>query len=186
MTTTMQQEAGDSVHPAFASDGYIFTFTGKKVYPLDLKEEDVNIADIAHGLANTARWTGQSAKFYSVAQHSVLVSDCLPREFALWGLLHDADEAYLGDIARPVKYMPELKPLRDAGKRIQTIINRAFGLKGHTPKIIKETDDYVVKQEWVSVMGQEGHSDLRITPQSPARAEMEFLRKFGELYEARR
>jgi hypothetical protein len=185
-TSTIATKPPLEDHPAFQSDGYIYTFTGRKVYPLALKEEDINIADIAHGLANSARWTGQSGKFYSVAQHSVLVADCLPANLAAWGLLHDADEAYLGDIARPVKYMPEMKALLDAGKRAQAVINRAFGLKGHTPRAVKEADDYVVVQEWVSVMGREGVCDLMITPQSPVQAEISFLQKYGQLFEAHR
>ena len=81
---------------------WIQTYSGKKVDPLNLKPEDVEIIDIAHSLALTCRFTGHCPEFYSVAQHSVLVSQHCPTE-KLWGLLHDAPEAYMADISRPVK-----------------------------------------------------------------------------------
>ena len=82
----------------------IETYTGGRFRPLDPRPADVRLADIAAGLARTCRYGGHCRQFYSVAQHSLLVS----REFddprlQLLGLLHDAGEAYLGDIPRPVK-----------------------------------------------------------------------------------
>jgi hypothetical protein len=82
---------------------WIQTFSGVQMHPLDPRPEDVRIDDIAHALSNLCRFTGHTRTFYSVAQHSVLVSRNVPPPAALLGLLHDAAEAYLSDIARPWK-----------------------------------------------------------------------------------
>lgn len=89
------------------------TFTGRKFWHMDPKPGDFSLQDIARGLSNECRFGGQIPKFYSVAQHSLLVHylvglefelDGLEREDALkWALLHDAAEAYMKDIPRPQK-----------------------------------------------------------------------------------
>jgi uncharacterized protein len=92
---------------------FITTYTGGKFWPLDPKPADVRIDDIAHALALKCRWTGHCKTFYSVAEHSVRVAlaarsiaarrDLNPADATLFGLLHDTTEAYLPDIARPIK-----------------------------------------------------------------------------------
>ena len=77
-----------------------------------LPDDAFNINVIAHALSNICRYTGHTYRFYSVAQHSVLVSHVLPEEFQLAGLLHDIGEAFVGDLASPVKKdMPTFKAL---------------------------------------------------------------------------
>jgi len=87
-------------------DDALETFTGGRFHPFDPDPSDVHIADIAGGLAHTCRFGGHCRSFYSVAQHSLFVASELedqgPR-LELYGLLHDAAEAYLGDLPRPVK-----------------------------------------------------------------------------------
>lgn len=80
----------------------IATFTGRLVNPLNLKDSDIDILDIAHSLAMTCRYRGHCTSFYSVAQHSVLVSRMVPCR--LRALLHDAAEAYLCNIPGPEKH----------------------------------------------------------------------------------
>jgi hypothetical protein len=87
---------------------YVETYTGTRFYPFDPRPEEVALADIAAGLAHTCRFGGHCRTFYSVALHSVHVSRELAREgrparVQLYGLLHDAGEAYVGDVPRPVK-----------------------------------------------------------------------------------
>lgn len=82
---------------------WIQTYTGKKMYPLDPLPEEICIADIAHALSYINRYTGHARFGISVAQHSALVAKLLPKKLQLAGLLHDAAEAYLGDVSRPVK-----------------------------------------------------------------------------------
>lgn len=79
------------------------TFTGRLVWPVDARAADVCIEDIAHHLALANRWAGATYKPYSVAQHSVLVSRHCASDHALIGLLHDAAEAYTGDVPAPLK-----------------------------------------------------------------------------------
>lgn len=82
---------------------WIQTYTGKQFTPLAPRAEDVCIEDIAHALSMKCRYTGHVREFYSVAQHCILVSRLVSTAFALPALLHDAGEAYLPDIAAPIK-----------------------------------------------------------------------------------
>lgn len=82
---------------------WVQTFTGKQFYPLDPRPGEVCVEDVAHALANVCRFAGHCRQFYSVAQHSIACSLFAPAESALPALLHDAAEAYMGDIARPWK-----------------------------------------------------------------------------------
>lgn len=79
------------------------TFTGRRFWPMDPRPEDVDIRDIAHSLALQCRFAGHCRRFYSVAEHSLRASRIVPPEFELWALMHDAAEAYLVDLPRPVK-----------------------------------------------------------------------------------
>src|ERR1700744_4853571 len=87
-------------------NGWIQTFTGKKFSPLAPRPEDVDIRDIAHALAMKCRFNGHCSPFYSIAEHSVRVSWLLEQQGkreALWGLMHDAADAYLPDLGAPIK-----------------------------------------------------------------------------------
>lgn len=100
------------------------TFTGLRFYPASPSVDQICIEDIAHGLANTARYGGQALKFYSVAQHSILTSYLAPYPYALAALLHDASEAYICDIPRPVKeLLPDYKLLED---EVMSVIREKF------------------------------------------------------------
>lgn len=88
----------------------------------------IDIYDIAHSLGMQTRFTGHCRVFYSVAQHSVLVSHAIDERYALYGLLHDASEAYLGDLSRPAKISSELSQYKAVENRIQAAVWRAFGL----------------------------------------------------------
>lgn len=103
------------------------TYTGKEVNPLDLRPEDIDIRDIAHSLALCNRFAGHTRLPVSVAQHSILVAQLAePFGQALAGLLHDATEAYLGDVTKWLKAtMPEYIA---AEERAADVIAAKFGL----------------------------------------------------------
>lgn len=82
---------------------WITTFSGRRFYPLNPVLEDIQLVDIAHALSLICRYNGHCTTFYSVAEHSVRVSELLAYEEALWGLLHDAPEAYICDVVSPIK-----------------------------------------------------------------------------------
>jgi 5'-deoxynucleotidase YfbR-like HD superfamily hydrolase len=83
---------------------WIQTYQGGCFEPFNPHPDQIHIRDIAHALALTCRFTGHCLDFYSVAQHSVMVSQIVSHKHALAGLLHDASEAYLTDVASPIKH----------------------------------------------------------------------------------
>lgn len=107
---------------------WIQTFTCQQMYPLDPREAEIDILDIAHALANLCRFNGHVKQFYSVAEHSCHVSDLLPQVWKLTGLLHDASEAYLCDLPRPIKRSPGFAEgyLR-AERDLERVITKKFG-----------------------------------------------------------
>lgn len=119
---------------------WIQTATGGRFYPLDPRPEDVRIEDIAHGLANICRFGGQCTPFYSVAQHSLLVASLVPPEDQRWALLHDASEAYIGDVIRPFKRCPEFERYREIERATMDAICHHFGLQPEEPASIRAAD----------------------------------------------
>jgi 5'-deoxynucleotidase YfbR-like HD superfamily hydrolase len=114
------------------------TFTGKAIDLANFREDDVRLADIAHALSLINRFTGHTTAPYSVAQHSVLVSKIVEQQHALWGLMHDASEAYLGDVSTPLKMMlPNYRELED---HVQRTIATKFGMRWPVPHEVKEAD----------------------------------------------
>lgn len=176
---------------------WIQTWTGQKVYPLEPDADTIVIEDIAHALSQICRYAGHTERFYSVAEHSVLIAQHLvsPREWKLAALLHDASEAYLGDIPRPLKQLPEFEFYRTAEKRLQAAINEKFGVlsDGVTTAVIKGADREMLSHEALSpnIMVADGWSNMvdltshqiRFDPVLPAVAEQMFLDAF-ERYQA--
>jgi uncharacterized protein len=190
MKTMTQQRTGD----------WMQTATGRRFYPLDPRPEEVCIEDIAAALSRVCRFGGHCREFYSVAQHCVHVSEACSPEDALWGLLHDAAEAYLGDLIRPLKRQEFAAEWREVEERLQRTINEAFGLYGERssffetywwpPKSVKEADEALLATEARDLMGNAALETWRlpqpplpdlITPWSPQQAEAMFLRRFREL-----
>lgn len=114
------------------------TYTGKVIDLSRFSEDDVRLPDISHSLSLLNRFTGHSKCPYSVAQHSVMVSKIVDQRHAMWGLLHDASEAYLGDVATPLKnLLPDYRALEE---RVQRAIARKFGLVWPMPPEVKVAD----------------------------------------------
>lgn len=124
-----------------AKTGTIKTFTGRYVHPLDMTPEDIDIEDIAHSLARLCRYNGHCGGFISVARHSIWVADSLYlTDFQLWGLLHDAPEAYLGDMTRPVKQQPDMIKFRHADDALEKVIAEKFDLPYPMPDAVHDAD----------------------------------------------
>lgn len=126
------------------------TYTGKMFWPMDPRPEEVDIEDIAHALSNICRYGGHCTQFYSVAQHCVLVSNILTPEYKLWGLLHDAAEAYIMDVIRPIK--PFLEGYKNIESAIEKAIAIRFGLSTEIPQEVKRADEIMLATEMQRIM----------------------------------
>jgi hypothetical protein len=126
--------------------GHILTFSGDLFDVANPDPNEIRIEVIAHALSNECRFGGHSRSFYSVAQHSFYVSYMVDERLALAALLHDASEAYLKDLPRPVKALfPEYKKLET---RIARVIERSFGL----PRDIFEHRDIKMADSRIQAM----------------------------------
>lgn len=173
-------------------DDWIITYSGIRFWPLDPDPELIRIEDIAHHLSNICRWTGACEYHFSVAQHSVLVSQEVHEGHELWGLLHDAGEAYgLPDMAAPVK--PEFPELIKREKAILMAAIYKYGLPWPMPNEVKRADTAVAITEWGALMNG-SLADTRyakskpavhahVTRMVPEQAERWFLARFRELYD---
>lgn len=123
------------------------TASGREFYPLSPSVDAIAIEDIAHALAYQCRFNGHTRVFYSIAEHCVSVSRLCAPEDALWGLLHDASEAYLGDLIAPVKYLPGLWAYRDLEARVLQVVASAFNLQLPIPTSVATADDWMLQIE---------------------------------------
>ena len=136
----------------------ICSVSGQSVHLVAPDPGSIHIADIAHSLAHLCRFTGHTRQHYSVAQHSVLLSFVVKPEHALAGLLHDAAEAYLGDVSSPLKsLLPEYRLIE---QRMQATIHRRFGLPQNLPEAmrrdIKHADAVMLATECRDLMPGHG------------------------------
>ena len=180
---------------------FIQTVSGRRVDPFAPRVEEIDLGDIAQALSNQCRFGGHCRRFYSVAQHACVVADAVGAEGAdataqLWGLLHDASEAYLVDLPHPLKHRSELRRLyREAEALLQDVICRRFGLPADPPPFLKRIDRDVLATERLVLMADawewpelEGATslELELDPWPPTRARDEFSGRFAELDRARR
>lgn len=175
---------------------WIQTYSGLYFDLAEPKSDTIRLEDVAHALAHLCRYTGHCSEFYSVAQHCVIVSRYVPRELALAGLLHDAAEAYIGDVARPLKDL--MKSMGGDYKaiehRVEAVVEEAFGLPEgilDAPEV-KNIDTRALLSEKRDLMSDEPHSwrvwtegyeplPTRIYPVLPKTAKQMFLRRYEEL-----
>lgn len=137
----------------------IQTYTGKMVDPTNLKVDDIDIVDIAHALSNKCRFGCHCRVFYSVAEHSLRLSyhPELPSEHALWGLLHDAAEAYIGDVTTPLKQKLRLRSenvgLDELEQEILGTIASCYDLQPlGMPQIVNTVDQHMYATEAADLM----------------------------------
>lgn len=171
--------------------GWIQTASGGRFFPVDPRPEDIDIREIAHALSMICRFNGHCMNFYSVAQHSVLVSRLVESEYAVAGLLHDAAEAYLGDVTRPLK--AELRAYRALEERVEWVIAGKFDIDWNDPQRVanvKTADDWALAIERRDIMAPSPHEwgDLphhedypRIHPLPPLEARVAFEARCVEL-----
>ena len=147
------------------------------------------IESVAHALSHICRYTGHCHTFYSVAQHSVLVSYAVPQEHALAGLLHDSAEAFIGDVAKPLKrLLPDYQALE---ARIEAAVFGRFGLSPELPACVKTADLVLLVTEKRDLMPNCRHEEWNIQgieplerhirPWSSDQAKRAFLERFTEL-----
>lgn len=170
------------------TEGTILTHRGTYFDITDPANSPIDIDDIAHALGHICRYTGHTQSFYSVAEHSVLVSRVVRPDLALAGLLHDASEAYITDISRPLKMLlPDYRRIEAA---VEEVVLGHFGLSVPLPPEVKVADHAVLLAEQRQVMfNQEGWSDdsemadVTIGCLDPMSAKDQFLVRFYELVE---
>jgi hypothetical protein len=157
----------------------------------DLLEPDPELIDIeviAASLSKLCRFTGHSSAFYSVAQHCVVVSRLVPAELALHGLLHDASEAFVGDVATPLKaLLPEYKAIEIG---IELAIAERFGFD-ISYSTVKQADLTAMAMERRD-LGLPGNDEYwqglpapapwTIHPLVPEDARVAFLARFAEIH----
>lgn len=171
---------------------WIQTYTGRQFWPLDPRAEEVDILDIAQSLGMQCRFNGHASKFYSVAEHCCHVSDLLPDPLKLAGLLHDASEAYLCDLPRPLKRCQGFSDqYLIAERRLEKVIAEVFGFAYPYDRRIHDADNQVLRieaaqlmlplhDEWQDRLAP-GEYIFNLPCWYPAEASAEFLIRFEQL-----
>lgn len=132
---------------------WIQTFTNRKFHILRPTEDEVDILDIAHALSNLCRFTGHVVDFYSVAEHCYFASKIVAPEFAMEALLHDASEAYISDLNRPLKHYTEAgRYYLEVEKNIEEVIARKFRIPHPMSPKVKDVDNMMLYAEKAQIM----------------------------------
>lgn len=183
--------------PRIYPESSILTRGGDYFDLLNPRAADIKIVDIAHALAHLCRFTGHTRHFYSVAQHSVLAAQLISKtnpELMIEALMHDAAEAYLGDVSRPLKrLLPEYQRIERA---VLHTICTAFDIAWPLAPEIKTVDNIMLAWErrdlmrehsvtWEATQGIDIDHLERIEQWSPAEAQARFMEMFDRYYEPR-
>lgn len=170
----------NETQPLRKLDGCINTFSGRKLDLLNPSPDDINIRDIARGLSYNSHFGGQTPRFFSIAEHCLLVCDLMENEgvtdpkLLMAALLHDASEAYLGDMVKPLKV--QLEKFQEIENRMQQVILEKFNLGNDMlMKKIKPFD--MAAQEFEYMSFYKGLS-LPLKYYSPERSLHEFRKRF--------
>ena len=174
---------------------YIQTSSGRWLNPFEPDPEQIDAGDIARALANVCRFGGHTRAFYSVAQHSVIVSELVEArggdvEDVFAALMHDATEAYLGDMPHPIKHRSPLgAAFKEAENRLEAVLRARFAIKADVPEI-KRVDRALLATErgafssiswdWPELEGVEP-LDLELVAWSPDEAARRFTERYAQL-----
>lgn len=180
--------------------GFIETFTNKYFPPFDAKPELICLEDIAHALSNQCRFSGHTKRFYSVAEHAWLCSYYAPVHLAAEALMHDAAEAYLIDIPRPLKmyvqfFISDVRQFSyyQAEESLLKVIGDKYELKLHPQsETVTKLDNTLLVREYLTLInenlppGLTGVPPLELTTQTivghlPSVAKSLFLARATEL-----
>lgn len=164
----------------------IRTYTGKYMNVFNPTPDMISIVDIAHALSNQSRFGGHLPTFYSVAQHSILCHMLAPGYLKKEALMHDASEAYLIDVPKPIKN--RLTNYKEIEDNLMTLIAHTFSFKFPLNEIIHKVDKQCIQLEWDYLMlckpYREGPLLLKmreIFSWDPKKTEFEFLKTFNRV-----
>ncbi|BBB65880.1 hypothetical protein UNDYM_1627 [Undibacterium sp. YM2] len=153
------------------------------------EKSDIEIETIAHALSHICRFTGHCTRFYSVAQHCYMASFVVPPDLALDGLMHDAAEAYIGDVSKPLKVL--LPDYAEIERQVENALIQHFSLKHQDHPWIKRADLIMLATEQRDLMPDIGENwfagtDIvpmkdRIEPWDSKTAKLKFLQRFHNL-----
>lgn len=168
---------------------WIQVFGGNQLFPLDCRVEEIDIEAIAHSLAMQCRFNGHTSKFYSVAEHCAHAHDLVPEVYRLEALLHDASEAYLCDLPRPLKKSGEIGRLYQVAENdLMQIISHKFDFQWLLPIEVCIVDDELLHAEALQLM-QPLHPDFGLPGKpaniilpcwNPTQARFEFMERFRQ------
>ena len=174
---------------------FLQTVSGRWVNPFDPDPSQLDAGDIARALANQCRFGGHSRVFYSVAQHAVIVSELVEQrggdvEDVFAALMHDATEAYLGDMPHPLKHRSPLgAAFKQAEDHLERALRERFAIKADVPEI-KRADRALLATERRAFSSEDWHwpelegvepLDLDLTAWAPDEAAEAFARRYAEL-----
>lgn len=169
------------------------TYTGEMFDVFTPNKDQIQTRDISHALSMLCRYGGHSRNFYSVAEHSFLMAeyffDRKEYDLARAALLHDATEAYMGDIIRPLKL--RLPLYREVENTLQAMIFTKYGIPPEMPEKVKQADLRIVNDEraallherpWSPAIDALPYLDVEIHSWFPIEAEQKFLDMFWSLF----
>ena len=174
--------------PNWYRGDWMQTYTGMRFFPLDPRPDEIDARDIAHALSLLCRYGGHVDRFYSVAEHCVLMSQAVSPSASLAALLHDATEAYVCDVPRPLKR--QLVGYREIEDDVWAAIATRFNHPLALPREVKEADNRILLTERDALMPNTVYSwsvdgltplPVEIQAWSPPEAERRYLDRLAEL-----